>query len=166
MSAPCSPRNPRLPSFRNCRTESQAQARKWQTPNHPHFSAPLCSFASDCSPTGSSVHGIFFFPGKNTGVGLCTSFSRRIFPTQEWNSRLLYYRRILHAEPAMICTLNAPSANYTDFRPEKGRRAVRSQWEEGIQRLGKFFAPDTGLSLSQYQGPSFLKTRVQKFCKE
>ena len=40
----------------------------------------------DCSPSGSSVHGIS--PGKNTGVG-CHSLLQGIFPTQGLNPRLL-----------------------------------------------------------------------------
>ena len=36
----------------------------------------------DCSPPGSSVHGIF--PGKNTGVD-CHFLLQEIFPTQGWN---------------------------------------------------------------------------------
>ena len=39
----------------------------------------------DCSPPGSSVHGI---PGKNTGLG-CHFLLQGIFPTQESNPRLL-----------------------------------------------------------------------------
>ena len=40
----------------------------------------------DCSPPGSSVHGIS--PGKNTGVG-CHALLQGIFPTQGSNPRLL-----------------------------------------------------------------------------
>ena len=41
----------------------------------------------DCSPTGSSVHGIF--PGKNMGVDW-HFFLQGIFLTQRWNSHLLW----------------------------------------------------------------------------
>ena len=44
----------------------------------------------DCSPPGSSVHGIL--PGKNTGVD-CHALLQGIFPTQGSNPRLL---RLLH----------------------------------------------------------------------
>ena len=40
----------------------------------------------DCSPPGSSVHGIS--PGKNTGVG-CHALLQGIFPTQGSNPHLL-----------------------------------------------------------------------------
>ena len=51
----------------------------------------LCD-SVDCSPPGSSVHGI---PGKNTGVG-CHSLLQGIFPTLGSNSGLLHCRRILY----------------------------------------------------------------------
>ena len=40
----------------------------------------------DCSPPGSSVHGVF--PGKNTGVG-CHFLLQGIIPTQGLNLGLL-----------------------------------------------------------------------------
>ena len=42
----------------------------------------------DCSPPGSSVHGIS--PGKNTGVG-CRFLLQGIFPTQELNLHFLHW---------------------------------------------------------------------------
>ena len=50
-------------------------------------SCPTLCNPLDCSPPGSSVHGIF--PGKNTGVG-CHALLQGIFPTQGSNPRLLY----------------------------------------------------------------------------
>ena len=38
----------------------------------------------DCSPPGSSVHGILVLPGQNTGVG-CHALLQGIFPTQGSN---------------------------------------------------------------------------------
>ena len=46
----------------------------------------------DCSPPGSSVHGIL--PGKNTGVG-SHFLLQGIVPTQGLNPALLHYRQIL-----------------------------------------------------------------------
>ena len=43
----------------------------------------------DCSPPGSSVHGIS--PDKNTGAG-CHFLLQRIFPTQGSNSHLLHWQ--------------------------------------------------------------------------
>ena len=43
----------------------------------------------DCSPPGSSVHGVF--PGKNTGVG-CHFLLQGIFLTQESDPRLLCWQ--------------------------------------------------------------------------
>ena len=43
---------------------------------------------TDCILPGSSVHGDS--SGKNTGVG-CHAFLQGIFPTQGWNSCLLYH---------------------------------------------------------------------------
>ena len=67
-----------------------------------HTHAVLCSVAQscpklcnpmDCSPPGSSVHGVS--PGKNTGAG-CHALLQGIFPTQGWNSGLLPCRRVLY----------------------------------------------------------------------
>ena len=63
----------------------------------------LCS-PMDCSPPGSSVHGIFqarvlewaFPSSKNTVVDGC-SLLQGIFPTQEWNPGLPYCRQILYS---------------------------------------------------------------------
>jgi len=44
-------------------------------------------------PPGSSVHGIL---QTRTLEWVAYPFSRRIFPTQELNQSLLYYRWILH----------------------------------------------------------------------
>ena len=49
-------------------------------------SCPTLCNPMDCSPSGSSVHGIS--PGKNTGVG-CHFLLQGIFPTQELNLHLL-----------------------------------------------------------------------------
>ena len=56
-----------------------------------HFS-PIRLFCKpmDCSPPGSSVHGIDS-PGKNTGVG-CHALLRGIVPTQGSNSCLLLWQ--------------------------------------------------------------------------
>ena len=56
--------------------------------HHEYSCGPM-----DCSPPGSSVHGIF--SGKNTGVG-CHFLLKRIFPTQGSSLRLLLSRWILH----------------------------------------------------------------------
>ena len=47
----------------------------------------------DCSPPGSSVHGIF--PGMNTGVG-CHFLLQGIFPTQGLNPGLPHCRQTLY----------------------------------------------------------------------
>ena len=57
---------------------------------------PVLCDPRDCSPSGSSVHGIF--PSKNTEVG-CHTLLQGIFLTQELNRcllRLLHCRQILH----------------------------------------------------------------------
>ena len=63
----------------------------------PTFCDPL-----DCSPLGSSVHGIF---RKNTGVG-CHFLPQGIFPTQGSNLHLLC---LLHwqADPLPLCFLGS-----------------------------------------------------------
>ena len=48
----------------------------------------------DCSPPGSSAHGINA-PGKNTGVG-CHSLLQGIFPTQRSNLGLPHCRQIFY----------------------------------------------------------------------
>ena len=60
----------------------------------------------DCSPPGSSVHGIDS-PGKNTGVG-CHALLQGIFPTQGSNLCLLY---LLHWQAGVLyhqCHLGSP----------------------------------------------------------
>ena len=52
----------------------------------------LCN-SLDCSPPGSSAHGIL--PGKNPGVG-CHFLLQEMFPTQGWNPGLLCCRWILY----------------------------------------------------------------------
>ena len=47
----------------------------------------------DCSPPGSSVHGIRM--DKNIGVG-CHSLLQGIFPTQELNPSLLHCRQMIY----------------------------------------------------------------------
>ena len=47
----------------------------------------------DCSPSGSSVHGVSL--GKNTGVG-CHALLQGIFPIQGWNPGILHCRPILY----------------------------------------------------------------------
>ena len=54
---------------------------------------PTLSDPTDCSPSGSSVHGDS--PGKNTGVD-SLSFLQGIFPTQGLNPGLLHCRQILY----------------------------------------------------------------------
>ena len=86
-----------LPSFNRLNT-SAAAAKSLQ-------SCPTLVTSMDCSPPGSSVHGIF--PGKNTGVGW-HFLLQGIFPTQELNPGLLHYRQILYrlsyeGSPMTIC---------------------------------------------------------------
>ena len=47
----------------------------------------------DCSPSGSSVHGVS--PGKNTGAG-CHALLQGIFPIQGWNPGLPHCRPVLY----------------------------------------------------------------------
>ena len=54
---------------------------------------PLCD-PPDCSPSGSSVRGIF--PGKITDVG-CHLLLQGIFPTQGWNQRPFIFLRGPHS---------------------------------------------------------------------
>ena len=56
-------------------------------------SRPTLCDPVDCSPPGSSVHGVS--PGKNTGVG-CHFLLQRIFPTQGLNLGLLHCRQMLY----------------------------------------------------------------------
>ena len=60
----------------------------------------------NCSPPGSSVHGIS--PGKSTRVG-CHAFLQGIFPTQGWNLGLPHCRQILYClrHPG-YCLSNCP----------------------------------------------------------
>ena len=50
---------------------------------------PTVRYAMDCSPPGSSIHGIF--PSKNTGVG-CYFLLQDVFLTQGRNSHLLHWQ--------------------------------------------------------------------------
>ena len=56
-------------------------------------SCPTLCNITDCSLSGSSVHG--GSPGKDTGVG-CHTLLQGIFPTQGSNPGLPYCRQILY----------------------------------------------------------------------
>ena len=57
-------------------------------------SSPTLCDPMDCSPPGSSAHGLLPWTGKNTGVG-CRSFLLQvIFPIQ--GSKILHCRKILY----------------------------------------------------------------------
>ena len=56
-------------------------------------SCPTLCDPMDCSPPGSSIHGILH--GKNTGVG-CPFLRQGNFPTQGSNSGLLHCRQALY----------------------------------------------------------------------
>ena len=58
-----------------------------------HTPSTLCN-PMDCSPPGSSVHGVV--PGKNTGAG-CHFPCQGVFPTQGPNPSLLHGRWILYS---------------------------------------------------------------------
>ena len=73
----------------------------------------LCS-SMDCSPPGSSVHGIF--PGKNTGVG-CHFLLQGIFPTQGLNPGLLNRRRI----PYHLSHVPSKGTNFTGLSDKLGK---------------------------------------------
>ena len=83
-------------------------------------SCPTLCDTLDCSPPGSSVHGIF--SGKNTGVG-CPFLLREIFPTQGLNLhllRLLHCRQILYLVTMTLdltVTLNFPEISPSSWFP-------------------------------------------------
>ena len=54
---------------------------------------PNSLWPMDCSPSGSSVHGVS--PGKNTGAG-CHALLQGIFPIQGWNPGLPHCRPVLY----------------------------------------------------------------------
>ena len=66
-----------------------------ETPGKSEVSQSCLTFCDpiDCSPPGSSVHGIF--PGMNTGVG-CHFLLQGIFPTQGLNPGLPHCRQTLY----------------------------------------------------------------------
>ena len=66
---------------------------KWKSESVNSLSCVWLCDSMDCSPPGSSVHGIF--PGKNTGVG-CHFLLQGVFPTQGLNLGLLHCRWILY----------------------------------------------------------------------
>ena len=72
-----------------------------------HSAVFLCD-PVDCSPPGSSVHGIF--PGKHIGVR-CHSLLQGIFLTQRSNLSLLHCRQILlpSEPPGQNCNSNLPT---------------------------------------------------------
>ena len=84
-----------------------------------HMPIVLCTVASvmsnsydpmDCSPPGSSVHGIL--PGKNTGVG-CHFLLQGIFQTQGSNPRLSC---LLHGQKGSL-PLAPPGKLTTQLQP-------------------------------------------------
>ena len=64
----------------------------WQSESEVAQSCLTLCDPMDCSPPGSSIHGIF--PGKNTRVG-CHFLLQGIFLTQGSKQGLLYCRRTL-----------------------------------------------------------------------
>ena len=66
-----------------------------ETPGKSEVSQSCLTFCDpiDCSPPGSSVHGIF--PGMNTGVG-CHFLLQGIFPTQGSNPCLPHCRQTFY----------------------------------------------------------------------
>ena len=73
----------------------------------PSVSHSVMSNPIDCSPLGSSVHGIL--PGKNTGVG-CHFLLQGIFPSQESNWGRLLCRWVLYQ-----LSLPGKPCEYTQF---------------------------------------------------
>ena len=75
-------------------------------------SCPALRDPVDCSPPGSSVHGIL--QAKNTGVG-CHSLVQEVFPTQGSNPDLL------HCKPIPYCLSHKwkESDNWSDIYIEK-----------------------------------------------
>ena len=66
--------------------------KKWSKMLITQLCLTVC-YPMDCSPPGSSVHGIF--QTQNTGVG-CHTLLQGNFPTQGSNLSLLHFREILY----------------------------------------------------------------------
>ena len=85
---------------------------------HPHLPSELCSHTQsclilhdpmDCSPPGSSVHGVF--QARNTEVG-SHFLLQGIFLTQGLNPCLLHWQTLYNTAPlsAVIIMVNIPNA--------------------------------------------------------
>ena len=70
-------------------TGSRGKGNVLVTQSYPTVGDPM-----DCSPPGSSVHGVS--PGKNTGEGCCHELLQGIFPAQGSNLGLPHCRWILY----------------------------------------------------------------------
>ena len=80
----------------SCFAEKQARDRLYWIGKCESVSSSIGSTLCDpvdCSPPGSSVHGIF--QARNTGVG-CHSLLQAIFPTHGSNPGLPHYKQILY----------------------------------------------------------------------
>ena len=113
----------------------------------------------DCSPPGSSIHGIF--QAKNTGVG-CHLLLQGILPTQELNS---YLSHLLHWQADSLPVLHLGSPICRKFLC--ARRTIHT-WQVGGRiiltgimglhrswvKIGAFLGPLFHLSLSKGRGQS------------
>ena len=76
----------------------------------------------DCSPPGSSVHGIL---QAKILEWVAIPFSRGFFPTQGWSSSLLYCRQIIHH----LSHLGSPIINIINNESSKqcqGKKALQA----------------------------------------
>ena len=90
-----------------------------------HRTVWLCD-PVDCSPPGSSVHGVF--PDKNTGVG-CHFFLQGTFPTQGSNPHLLC---LLHWQVGslQLSNLRSPAITYMRNLKKKKKKAELTETVE------------------------------------
>lgn len=113
-----------------------------------------------------SVHEIFFFFFRQEyWSGFPLSCSPGEFSQPKNGTHVSCITGGFFYADSMILHLNTPRQPHWFPAQQWGRRVARSQWEQESNVWGGLpLIP--GLSLSQYHGPGFLKTRVQKFCKE
>ena len=97
----------------------------------------LCD-AMDCSPPGSSVHGVS--PGKNTGVG-CHALLQGIVPTQGSNPGLLHCRWIRYhlshqGSPHILFNIYVCKSFPTKLEKENKKTEETEKLENKLNEMG------------------------------
>ena len=113
----------------------------------------------DCSPPGSSVHGVF--PGKNTGVG-CRFLLQGIFLTQRSNLGLLHWQA--HSLP--LSHMGSPVWPKTGHLISQSLKfSISKKWVQNLPHwIIKIKFCDVFITLSKHCTWSIVWWGLKKWC--